>query len=118
MGDRANIRVKSNSEDDTGVYLYSHWSGTELPETLQVALRRGRSRWNDGQYLTRIIFCEMVKDNLMGETGYGISGYVGDGSNRVLAVNPDTQEVSFRHKAWMFSQYVELTLTELEQVWS
>lgn len=31
MGDRANVYVHEG--DQPGVYLYTHWSGHELPET-------------------------------------------------------------------------------------
>jgi hypothetical protein len=38
MGDRANVYVKNT--DTQGVFLYSHWGGTELPATVQKALKR------------------------------------------------------------------------------
>ena len=66
MGDRAQVLIK-----DTGVYLYTHWGGSKLPEVVTNAIRR-LERWNDPEYLARIIFCEMIKDDVGGETGYGI----------------------------------------------
>jgi hypothetical protein len=117
MGDRANVYVVEESEKpEMGVYLYTHWSGTELPLTLQVALRRGESRWSDGAYLTRIIFSEMIKDEVMSETGYGISPYPQDGETRVLKVVVDKQEVSFSEKKWSFNEYIELG-NLAEEVW-
>ena len=66
MGDRANIVI----ENDAGrIYLYTHWAGYSLPETLRSALERGKSRWDDESYLTRIIFCEMVKGSEADLTG-------------------------------------------------
>lgn len=62
MGDRANIVVKC---DDEQVVFYTHWSGYRIANILANALRRGRGRWNDFQYLNRIIFCEMIKDDVM-----------------------------------------------------
>lgn len=70
MGDRRNVIVQHDK--DNSVALYTHWSGSELPQTLARALDRGRGRWNDGTYLTRIVFSEMVKDEILGETGFGI----------------------------------------------
>ena len=58
MGDRGNIIVKDGNSE---VYLYTHWTGSDLPDVLRSALKRGKSRWNDGPYLARIIFCEIVK---------------------------------------------------------
>jgi hypothetical protein len=89
MGDRANVCVKGwGNEGD--VFLYTHWTGTELPQIVQTALAR-RERWDDNSYLTRIIFCEMVKGDEDGSTGYGISATVGDGDDRVLVVDPNTE---------------------------
>jgi hypothetical protein len=55
MGDRANVKVV---DFDSTVFLYTHLSGSELPTVLQAALKRGRERCDDGQYLIRIIFCD------------------------------------------------------------
>lgn len=54
MGDRANVYIR---EDQThGIYLYTHWGSSELPETVRTALAR-HERWSDTPYLARIIFC-------------------------------------------------------------
>jgi len=66
MGTRAQVFMK-----DTGVYLYQHWDGDDLFQKVKNAIAK-KWRWDDEEYLTRIIFCEMVKDNIDGETGYGI----------------------------------------------
>lgn len=86
MGDRANVVVKDR---ESRVYLYTHWSGSELPETVRSALVRGQGRWSDGQYLARIIFCEMVKGSEMDTTGFGISAQIGDNEYPVLLVDCD-----------------------------
>jgi hypothetical protein len=93
MGDRASIVVKSGEER---VCLYTHWSGSDLPNTLQNALARGESRWGDFQYLSRIIFCEMVGANWADLTGYGISQQVHDGGSRVIMVDVDAQTVQIQ----------------------
>jgi hypothetical protein len=91
MGDRANVYVK-DFEEGKGTYLYTHWDGSELPDVVQRALTK-RARWDDNPYLTRIIFAEMIRDDVFGDTGYGISATVGDGDDRVLVVDPNTQTV-------------------------
>ena len=91
MGDRANIVI----ENDAGrIYLYTHWAGYSLPETLRSALERGKSRWDDESYLTRIIFCEMVKGSEADLTGYGISNQLGDNGHPFLVVNVEEQTVA------------------------
>lgn len=101
MGDRANVYVHDG--DRPGVYLYTHWAGSELPATVVRALQRGQGRWNDDQYLARIILCEMVKGDEMGETGYGISAECGDGSDRIV-------DVDTRHQTIRFIGYDELAM--------
>jgi hypothetical protein len=107
MGDRANVWVREDGAD-SGVFLYTHWDGTDLPLTLREALTRGRDRWTDTPYLTRIIFCEMVRGNEMATTGYGISSRVGDGDDRVLEVNIALQLVFINGRRLSFEEYVEL----------
>lgn len=96
MGDRANVVVKTGNEQ---VCLYTHWCGSDLPDILRAALKRGKDRWTDSQYLTRIIFCEMVKSDAMGTTGFGISQSIGDGSDRVLWVDVRSETVQVNGRA-------------------
>lgn len=112
MGDRANVLVKEDSEDN-GVYLYTHWNGTELPTILQDALKK-RWRWDDCAYLTRIIFDEMTKDDHGEETGYGISSILGDGDDRILKVNVIEQTVKMGEREWTFEEYISLNKIEWE----
>lgn len=115
MGDRANLHVKNNDQDN-GVYLYTHWNGSELPGVLRAALSK-EVRWSDCQYLTRIIFDTMTEGYHGEETGYGISAFLGDGCHRVLVVNCEKQEVSYHDKTWTFQEYANLSEDETERVW-
>lgn len=96
MGDRANVFVIDNyasiSEEYSGTYLYTHWTGYKLPDTLANSLGRTQ-RWNDGPYLTRIIFCDMIAGDENSMTGYGISASLGDNSYPILVVDPSKQLV-------------------------
>lgn len=114
MGDRANVVI-----DDSGsrVFLYTHWNGNELPETLRQALER-HERWDDAQYLARIVFQKMVGgDN--GVTGYGITARVGDNSYPLLIVDVGNQMVKLeaeerggalrgKQKEFTFEDYIAL----------
>ena len=103
MGDRANIVVKAGDEQ---VCLYSHWGGSELPTILRRALHRGRPRWNDFQYLTRIIF--MALGNEMGLTGLGITQRPWDGKGNIITVDIDAQTVALPScDPVSFDRYVE-----------
>lgn len=107
MGDRANILVKSG--ETIGVCLYTHWGGHQLPTMLQNALKK-RERWDDEQYLNRIIFCEMMGDVHSEKTGCGITGYVWDGGDRIIHVDVDELKVIFLDKEYSFEEYIELDL--------
>lgn len=89
MGDRGNIIVK---DDESTVYLYTHWTGSDLPIVIKAALQRGKDRWDDGAYLARILFCELVKGDEMETTGFGISSIMGDGGTDIT-VDVDKQVV-------------------------
>lgn len=123
MGDRANVFVVDSwapLTDDgelSGVYLYTHWSGYDLPDVLAKALdsKEGRGRWSDGSYLTRIIFDTMTGLE-GGETGFGISASITDNSYDILVVNPQTETVAMvtpgkerslapHAKTWTFAEF-------------
>jgi len=106
MGDRGQVRLVSEGSPD--IYLYTHWGATELPEVVANALARGKGRWGDDEYLNRIIFTEMIKDDVMSETGFGIGTAEHGDVWRVVTVNHDskTVEVTQFEKTWSFDDYV------------
>ena len=88
MGDRGQVHIK-----DLGVWLYTHWKATELPDTIRRALAR-KERWDNPEYLARIIFCEMIRDDIEGTTGYGIgAGQHGD-VDRVVEIDCQNKKVA------------------------
>lgn len=92
MGDRANVLIKQRKANEY-IYLYTHWDGCKLPATVVRALAR-KERWNDGPYLARIIFCEMIKGREADETGFGISTQLVDNRHALIGIDPDTEEIS------------------------
>jgi len=95
MGDRAQVHIvaNKNKQYNHDVWLYTHWGGTALPETVAYAISRGE-RWTDASYLTRIIFSEMIKQDIHGSTGYGIGNHQHGDVYRVITVDLDEQEVT------------------------
>ncbi len=89
MGERTNIFLVNDH-----IYLYAHWvSVEELRDILKNALIRGKERWNDKSYLNRIIFSELIKDEVLELTGYGLSSSPVDGSI-ILKVDVEEQKVN------------------------
>lgn len=70
MGDRGQVEIINEGEPT--LYLYTHWGASSLEHTVADALARGENRWSDPEYLNRIIFSEMIKDDVDSEVGYGI----------------------------------------------
>jgi hypothetical protein len=91
----ANVFVRENEQGD-GVYLYAHDAGMALPQITQAALRRFPDRWDDPQYLARIIFSAMIRDDLDSELNFGISATLREGRDRVLVVDTVAQEVRYQ----------------------
>lgn len=78
MGDRAQVAVGRGAYvNGATVHLYTHGGGWRLMEDVLRALRR-RERWDDAEYLARIVLCEMILgreknvERVSAETGFGI----------------------------------------------
>lgn len=78
------------------VYLYTHFKGEKINEIVRNSLSK-KWRWNDPEYLARIIFEEMIGDDRGTETGYGI-GVSHTGVNRSIEVNCEEQLVTVWEK--------------------
>lgn len=91
--------VKLHYEQDEPVYVYSHWKGGDdrndrpLANDVRRALAR-QERWSDESYLARIIISEIIKDDIEGETGYGIAPYPVDEEFPTIEVNFPEQTVN------------------------
>lgn len=111
MGDRRNIVVDHGN--GASVALYTHWDGSEAENMLATALDRGRSRWMDSPYLTRIIFSEMIQHSVLNETGHGIEPFI-TGHTSYCEAAPDTdlfvqipsQTVKIGDQSWPFEDFI------------
>jgi hypothetical protein len=89
MGNRGNIVVRGSGSQ---VFLYTHWQGYEVPGLARIALAK-RQRWDDPQYLARIIFDTMTHGRHGEETGFGITSVICDNGYPLLIVDCDKQQV-------------------------
>lgn len=88
MGDRGQVYIKDNK-----VFLYSHWGASALMNDVKAAIAK-KWRWNDPDYLTRIIFDEMTKGSHDEETGYGIGTQMAGDIWRLVTVDCKKQTVT------------------------
>ena len=76
MGDRNSIVIQEDCYghvDANPLTLYSHWHGQHLDQVLIDALTAAGHRRQDPAYFTAIIMRHMLKDDINGTTGFGIS---------------------------------------------
>jgi hypothetical protein len=106
MGDRGQVRIIEEATPD--LYFYTHWQATQLPAIVSSALQRGINRWDDSPYLSRIIFSEMIQDEVMSEIGYGITTFPSPDVWRTVTVDQSSQtvEVSDNDYLWTFQEFV------------
>ena len=117
MGDRAQVLFfeEVDYKEDAfskrpSLYLYTHWGGTRIKETLANALLRGEGRWSDPSYLTRIIISEFVKDDVLGDTGYGISinelDSEHDDPSIYLSFHDDNRKIVYKDQDYTYQEWV------------
>ena len=94
MGDRGNIVVQEQDEAHR-VYLYTHWTGSEVEQVARAALasEAGRSRWGDAPYLARIVFDHMKGDDTTGAVGFGIGARLCDNEHPIVVIDVRDQIV-------------------------
>jgi hypothetical protein len=90
MGDRVQVHIVEG--DRHNIWLYGHWSGDRIISDVRRALAK-RWRWRDSEYLTRIIFDEMVGDSQGGELSYGIGNSQHGDVYRIVEVDCGKQKV-------------------------
>lgn len=92
MGNRAQVQFIDENRNE--VWFYTHWTGHRLEQTVINAMRRGKGRHNDPEYLARIIFSEMIKDEVMDEVGYGIGFQQHGDVDKVVIVDCNLKTVT------------------------
>jgi len=124
MGDRGQVHILNKFPSHSpGVWLYTHWGATELPMIVQRAMKR-RLRWDDDCYLARIIFCEMIADDINGELGFGIDTDRHGDSWRAIHIDTELQKITiedgfeddnygYEENEWTFEEYITANLKRL-----
>lgn len=96
MGDRVQIGIKQNDENNSVIYLYSHWSGSSAFKQLKAGLTIGKGAWSDPEYLARIIYDQMLKGAPDPTMGYGISTIQhGDLSHPIPVLDCETRTIEW-----------------------
>ncbi len=126
MGDRANVAILQHRETSSAgaVFLYTHSLGCSLPFIVRDALRRGKERWDQESYLARIIFSEMIQDDLWDDAGFGIATYIPDNQHAIIVIDCVKLTIGFTngeldrcYKLWGFDQYIHVPEEQLERAY-
>ena len=103
MGDRAQVHMQ-----DTGVFLYTHFDGSNLEEIVRDVLKR-KKRWSDPRYLARMIFDAMIGDDQGSENGYGIDTNQCNDVNFVIEINTSEKIIRITNggdKKYTFDEFI------------
>jgi hypothetical protein len=93
MGDRGQVHIK-----DEDVFLYTHSGASTLIKDVYMALSK-QWRWDDPEYLARIIFDVMTKNNHDSETGFGIGGEIHEDVWLLIQIDCKNQKIKvIQHK--------------------
>jgi hypothetical protein len=92
-----NININSGQVEIIGpfgrVYLYTHDYAKNLVAFVHESLSR-RVRWDDPDYLSRIIFCSMIPYNeINNEQGFGIGTQLYVDINLLITINTVDQTI-------------------------
>lgn len=77
---------------NSGVVLYQHDDGKSVYDAVYKALLR-RKRWDQEDYLTRIIFSIMIRGRVEEEAGHGIRSWVDSNIKYTIRVDVENQTV-------------------------
>ena len=89
MGVKGQVHI-----EDENVWLHTEYEGYNIRNVVCRALRRSKSCWNNPEYLARIIFSEMTRDNIDGIVDYGIGTKKHSGVEWSVAINCQGQAVT------------------------
>lgn len=104
MGMRGNVFVFSQKANN-GVFLYTHDYGLVLPQIVYRAVKRGFSRIDDSAYLARIIFSEMIAENIFDLLGFGISSKLMDYDYPIIMINCDRGIIGIKKGSHRFNYF-------------
>jgi hypothetical protein len=98
MGDRANFGFKQSNGQT--IVLYGHWAGYGMLERLANAVEAARPRWNDESYATRIAISQLVGEQWMDETGWGLAvNEILDNEHKIPLIDWSTKTFSLHEEA-------------------
>jgi hypothetical protein len=100
MGDHATFVIEQ--DNDSAIYIYGHWAGDGMLNEFAHAIAHAlpRIRMEDEVYTARMVFNYLTRDDVMGETGWGLSTYFCDSEHSVPVLNVKQGTVRLLPHSW------------------
>lgn len=101
MGDRATFVIEQE-KGEAPLFLYGHYAGYEMMDSLAKALSHAKVRidMGDPNYSARMIVSHLVGDDWGSEYGWGLSTYFCDAEHSVPVVNLFDKTVRLLPHSW------------------
>ena len=91
MGSRAQVEVQ---QEPHSVFLYTHWGADEILQDTIKGIIKGKLRWNDPTYLTRVLF-DSLRKNDDSTLNYGIGTFQAGDIEKLIIVDTEHREVRY-----------------------
>jgi hypothetical protein len=105
-------QVEIISTEGTSVFLYTHDLGDQLVNDVYQSLKVG-TRWDDADYLARIVFCRMVPpEQLLDDKGFGIGTLQYADINLLIVLDCSTQTIKVISSLLEHKDKWEMSFTE------
>lgn len=95
------------------LWIYTHWGGYDLAETVRDAIALARDRWNDENYCSRIITMHVMQQNSNGLTGCGIANHSMDSEYNDIFIDVPNQKLTIGNNEWTFKEFIDISDLEL-----
>ena len=115
MINKSSGQVEIISTENDSIFLYTHDLADSLVNDVYQALKLG-ARWDDADYLARIVFCRMIPpEQLLNDKGFGIGAKQYGDINLLITLDCRDQTISVisslmenKHKYSMtFTEFIE-----------
>jgi hypothetical protein len=105
------VEIFNEYNKNCPVYLYTHNGGDKLVNIVYEVLSM-QTRWDDSDYLTRLIFCAMVPNNRWNdEYGYGIGTGLYDDIDILVSIDVPNQKIKLQSSIDIHN-YQSMSFTE------
>lgn len=118
MINKSSGQVEIISTENDSIFLYTHDLADSLVNDVYQALKLG-ARWDDADYLARIVFCRMMPpEQLLNDKGFGIGAKQYGDINLLITLDCRDQTISVISSLMENKHKYSMTFTEFLENYS